>query len=285
MSGMSPERKMMKPEHEPKTEQKLHWEEVFAREPAFFGEGPSDFARISLDLFRKEGVRSVLELGCGQGRDTFLFARNGFEVTALDYSETAISAVKEKAIENGLSSRIHARTCNVKEPLPFPDDSFDCCYSHMLLCMELSTAEIAFILREIHRVLRPGSLAAYSVRSNFDKHYRTGTHLGEDIYEIDGFVVHFFSEEKIRKLAKGYEILEIDRMEEGSLPRDLYLVTMKKAATPAEWDLKPGEEIQMSDPLKKFQAFMDAILAPGVLDHKTKQLVALGAALAAGCDP
>jgi SAM-dependent methyltransferase len=230
-------------------------------------------------------VRSVLELGCGQGRDTFLFVRNGLEVTALDYSNTAITALNEKAIGAELSSRIHAHTYNVKGPLPFPDDSFDACYSHMLLCMELSTAEIAFILREIHRILRPGGLAVYSVRSNFDKHYRTGTHLGEDIYEIGGFVIHFFSEEKVKKLAKGYEILEINRMEEGSLPRDLYIVTMKKTATPVQWDLEPCEEIKMSDPFGKFQVFMDATLAPGALDHKTKQLVALGAALAAGCDP
>jgi len=41
----------------------------------------------------------------------------------------------------------------------------------------------------------------------------------------------------------------------------------------------------MADSLDKFEDFMAAALAPGVLDHKTKQLVALGAALAAGCDP
>jgi SAM-dependent methyltransferase len=275
----------MAPEPKSIPEQKSHWNEVFAGEAAFFGKEPSELARISLDLFRKEGVRSVLELGCGQGRDTFLFARNGLEVTALDYSETAIAAISGKAMDPEFSSRVHARTCNVKEPLPFPDESFDACYSHMLLCMELSTAEIASILRETHRLLKPGGLAVYSVRSNFDKHYRTGSHLAEDIYEIGGFVVHFFSEKKVRKLARGYEILEIGRLEEGSLPRDLFIVTMRKAAAPVEWDSGPGEEVKMSDPLQKFQAFMDATLGPGALDHKTKQLVALGAALAAGCDP
>lgn len=274
---------MVKPE--PKTEQKAHWDEVFGRESAFFGEQPSDFAHASLALFQKEGVRLVLELGCGQGRDTFLFARNGLEVTALDYSERASSAVKEKSRAAALSSRVHVHTGNVKEALPFPDESFDACYSHMLLCMELSTAEIAFILRETHRVLKPEGLALYSVRSNFDKHYRSGIHLGEDLYEIGGFVVHFFSEEKIRKLARGYEILAVDRMEEGSLPRNLFTVVMKKAAAPLKWDVEHGEEVKMSDPMDKFQAFMDAALAPGALDHKTKQLVALSAALAAGCDP
>lgn len=30
----------------------------------------ADFVKKSLELFRREAVRSVLELGCGQGRDT-----------------------------------------------------------------------------------------------------------------------------------------------------------------------------------------------------------------------
>lgn len=275
----------MKLEHKSKTEQISHWDEVFAQNPAFFGEESSDFAQISLDLFRKEGTRSVLELGCGQGRDTFLFARNGLEVTALDYSETAVSVVKEKAKAAELASRVHAQTHNLKEPLPFSDNSFDACFSHMLLCMELSTAEIGFILRETHRILKPRGLAVYSVRSNFDKHYRTGTHLSEDMYEIGGFVVHFFTEEKIKKLAKGYDILEIERLEEGSLPRDLLVVTLRKAACPEDWNLGDiKENKEMNDPMGKYEEFLNASMAPGALDHKTKQLVALGAALAAGCD-
>jgi SAM-dependent methyltransferase len=210
---------------------------VFSRNSAFFGEEPIDFAKNSLNLFQKEGTKSILELGCGQGRDTFLFTQSGLEVTALDYSETAISAIQEKAQAAGLASKLHARTHNVKEAIPFSDNSFDACFSHMLLCMELSTVEIGFIMKETHRILKPGGLAVYSVRSNFDKHYRTGTHLGEDLYEVGGFVIHFFTEEKIKKLAKGYEILEIKRVEEGSLPRDLFMVTLQKAACPEEWNL------------------------------------------------
>jgi SAM-dependent methyltransferase len=212
-----------------KTEQKAHWEEVFSREKAFFGEEPSDFAQKSLELFPREGVHEVLELGCGQGRDTLFFARNGLKMTALDYAETAVEALEKRTGAAGLASSIVVRAHDVRKPLPFPDASFDACYSHMLLCMELSTAEIAFILGEIRRVLRPGGVALYSVRNNFDKHYQTGIHLREEIYEIGGFAVHFFTEEKIRKLAKGYEILRIDRMEEGSLPRDLFCVTLRTA--------------------------------------------------------
>jgi SAM-dependent methyltransferase len=272
-------------EHKFRPEQKKLWDEVFSKNSAFFGEEPSAFAQRSLELFQKEDARLILELGCGQGRDTFLFAQQGFEVTCVDYSETAISAVKEKAQESSLTDKIHSQTHNLKEAMPFLDNSFDACFSHMLLCMQLSTAEIGFVLRETHRVLKPGGLAIYSVRNNFDKHYRAGTHLGEDIYEIGGFVIHFFTEEKIKKLAKGYNILGINRIEEGSLPRDLFVVTLRKDANPTNWELEDVKEHkEMNDPMQKFQEFLDATLAPKALEHKTKQLVALAAALAAGCD-
>jgi SAM-dependent methyltransferase len=158
--------------------QKDHWNEVYSREPDFFGEGPSDCARIALDLFRESQIESVLELGCGQGRDSLLFARNGLAVTARLFRDRRFRGT-ERAGSLGLSSLVRAQTCNVKEPLPFADQTFDACFSHMLLCMELSTAEIAFILREIHRLLRPGGLVVYSVRSNFDRHFRTGRHVAE----------------------------------------------------------------------------------------------------------
>lgn len=262
--------------------QKSHWDEVFSAEKAFFGEEPSAFAQKCLEVFRRKGVRSVLELGCGQGRDTFYFARNGLRVTALDYADTAVAALCKQVAAAGLSSLIAARIQDVRQALPFPVASFDACYSHMLLCMELSIAEIAFLLGEIHRVLRPGGLAVYSVRSSFDKHYRAGSHLREDIYEIGGFAVHFFTEEKIRRLARGYDVLEIVRLQEGRLPRDLFCITLRKKDALAEGE---KETLQMSNAMERFQAAFDAALAPGVLDSKTRQLVALGAALATGCDP
>lgn len=252
--------------------QRSHWDSIFSQDSSFFGDAPSDFAHITLKLFRKMKVKSVLELGCGQGRDTFLFTQEGLQVAALDYSKTAISAVTGKAVEAGIHSNISTLEHNLTEPLPFADQSFDACFSHMLLCMELSIVEIAGILREIHRVLKPGGLAVYSVRSNFDKHFRLGTHQGENIYEIGGFVVHFFNEKMIMKLAKGYEVINVMRMEEGSLPRDLFAVTMKKGGTPENWVIENMEEaLEIRDPLNEFQNFWDTATASGAVQSDPSQ--------------
>jgi hypothetical protein len=48
------------------------------------------------------------------------------------------------------------------------------------------------------------------------------------MYEVGGFIVHFFDREKVSRLSAGYDILGVDELEEGELPRKLFMVTMKK---------------------------------------------------------
>ncbi len=212
------------------TEQQGLWEQVFTESAAYFGDKPSLLGEKALGLFRDGGVLSVLETGCGQGRDTFLFARDGIRVTALDYSQTAVDHIKSRSCSEDLTTYIDPRCIDLRRCMPFEDESFDACYSHMMLCMELTTCEISCLLSEMHRVLKPGGLAVYSVRSVFDRHYRAGEHLGEDLFEVGEFAVHFFSEEKIRGLSSGFKIHSIERMREGALPRELFSVVMEKTS-------------------------------------------------------
>jgi len=204
------------------------WQETFVRNPDMFGALPSDPARIAAEMFEREGKTLILELGGGQGRDTIFFARNGFHVKVLDYSESAVGAITDKAHNLGLSGYITARQHDVRVALPFKDESMDGCYSHMLYCMALTTSELEFLSREVRRVLRPKGLHIYTVRHTKDPHFGKGIHRGEDMYEVGGFVVHFFSREKVERLAEGFEILSVDEFEEGELPRKLFRVTLRK---------------------------------------------------------
>jgi ubiquinone/menaquinone biosynthesis C-methylase UbiE len=210
-------------------EQQPHWEKVFENICSRFGDEPSYPAQKAAAIFENEGKRKILELGSGQGRDTCFFASKGFHVHALDYTESGLKAVKEKLEALGFSDSIVTLKHDVRAPLPFKNESFDACYSHMLYCMALTTTELEFLNSEIKRVLKPGGLNIYTARHTGDAQYKTGTHRGEDVYEIaGGFIVHFFSKEKVKHLAGGYENFEVEEFEEGELPRKLYLVTMRK---------------------------------------------------------
>lgn len=208
--------------------QKQHWEVMLTSKPDMFGESQSASASEAADVFKKEGVSNILELGGGQGRDTMFFAKNGFHVQVLDYSQSGIEHIKRKAEMQKLSQHIAAACHDIRNPLPFENDSFDACYSHMLYCMALTMEELEFLSKEIRRVLKPGGLNIYTARHTGDADFGTGTHRGEDMYEVGGFIVHFFSRDKVRHLAEGYQLVEINESEEGSLPRKLFRVTLKK---------------------------------------------------------
>ncbi len=208
--------------------QHSHWEKTLANRPEMFGKEPSEPGRKAAELFKREGKINILELGGGQGRDTLFFARNGFRVTVLDYSQEGIGTITEKASAAGLSQFITGAQHDVRATLPFADDAFDACYSHMLFCMALTTVELEFLAGEVRRVLKPEGINFYTVRHTGDPHYGTGIHRGEDRYEVNGFIVHFFSREKVNQLSKGYEILGVDEFEEGSLPRKLFSVILRK---------------------------------------------------------
>lgn len=219
-----------KPDRSLLRQQQAHWQSTFEKRPGMFGRAPSHPARHAAALFEKNGFRKVLELGAGQGRDTLYFAQRGFEVTALDYSSAALEELAIEAQRAGVSEAVAPLCHDVKQPLPFGNEVFDACYSHMLYCMALTYEELESLSREIRRVLKRDGLNIYSVRHTGDADYGKGPSRGEDLYESDGFVVHFFSREKVMRLSEGYEMVGLDDFEEGSLPRKLFLVTLKKSS-------------------------------------------------------
>ena len=48
------------------------------------------------------------------------------------------------------------------------------------------------------------------------------------MYEMNGFIVHYFSEYKIKNLLDGFINISIENFDEGSFPRKLSLVINKK---------------------------------------------------------
>lgn len=219
--GASPDRKVLNAQCE-------HWEGMLAKNAEMFGAEGSEPARKAAEAFRKADVLKLLELGGGQGRDTLFFAREGFGVTVLDYAESGVAAIRGKAEAAELEGCVRAIRHDVRDLLPFDEGIFDGCFSHMLFCMAMTTRELKALAAEIRRVLRPGGLCVYTVRHTGDAHYGTGVNKGEDMYEHDGFIVHFFSREKVEALAEGYELVEVEEFEEGDLPRKLWRVTMRR---------------------------------------------------------
>ena len=193
-----------------------------------FGLEPSIAAKKAFRIFKKKKITNILELGAGLGRDTMYFAKNLISVEALDYSKTSINNIKNKSSKLSLTKFIKPKIFDVRKKLPFKDKSIEACFSHMLYCMALSNTDLKNLNNEICRVLKPGGINIYTVRNTEDGDYKNGIYRGEDLYENDGFIVHFFSKEKITQLTEGFEVLDIEKFEEGNFPRKLFIVKNKK---------------------------------------------------------
>jgi ubiquinone/menaquinone biosynthesis C-methylase UbiE len=102
--------------------------------------------------------RAVLEVGCGIGTDLVRFARGGAIVTGVDLSQTAIDLARRNFELHGVTAA-DLRIAN-GEALPFSDQSFDVVYAHGVVQY---TADAPQLVRECHRVLKPGGQAIFMV--------------------------------------------------------------------------------------------------------------------------
>ena len=209
-------------------QQSQHWESNFSNKPEMFGLDSSIAAKKALKIFKIEKINRIVELGAGLGRDTIYFAKNSIHVEALDYSPSGIKIINQKINQNNFSNLVNTKILDVRKTLPFEDNSIDGFYSHMLYCMALTISDLENLNKEIHRILKPGGINIYTARHTNDGDFKKGVQIVEDMYENDGFIVHFFSKNKINSLMNGFVNLETTNFEEGSFPRKLFFVCNKK---------------------------------------------------------
>ena len=209
-------------------QQSQHWEKNFSNKPEMFGLEPSIPAKKALNFFKEKKINNIIELGAGLGRDSIFFAKNNIKVQALDYSSSGIKIINHKIKKDNLSNYISTKLFDVREKLPFKDNSIDACYSHMLYCMALTIADLQKLNNEIQRILKPNGLNIYTVRHTNDGDFQNGNHIGEDLYENDGFIVHYFSQEKVNSLLNGFKNITLEKFEEGTFPRKLFFVVNEK---------------------------------------------------------
>ena len=202
------------------------WDRVYSSDSSFFGEDPSNFGLDCYEEFKKHEVKNVLELGCGQGRDTIFFASNGLDVVAMDSSQVAVGALSKIITEKNLP--IKAMIYDVSEGMPFDNSYFDAVYSHMFFNIRFTDDQLKYFFVEVNRVLKDGGLNLFSVRSDNDAMYKKGTEVEKNIYDINGFQIRFFTKPDLTKisLSNGFEPYKITEAYEE--PASLYCVFTRK---------------------------------------------------------
>lgn len=113
----------------------------------WFGDEPSAIVLEIIEKYEIDKESSILELGCGEGRDAQALLENGYHVLATDISETAIEYCKK--LETQYREHFQVLDC-VNGNL---DEKFDFIYAvaviHMLLFDEDRTGFYRFIYNHL----------------------------------------------------------------------------------------------------------------------------------------
>lgn len=200
------------------------WNEVFKKHGKVFLEPQEDMARIA-DIFKKSGVKKVLDLGSGTGRHIVFLAKNGFDVYGIDIAEEGIKITKEWLIKEKLQADL--RISSFYRKLPYKDNFFDAVISTAALHHE-KIENIRKAILEIERVLKPGGLVFITFRKRkFRKFYPKFTIVErygrqKSRYKVidsrtyvpiegpeKGLIHYLFNKKLIRKEFKNFKIIDI----------------------------------------------------------------------------
>ncbi|GIW05961.1 MAG: hypothetical protein KatS3mg060_0766 [Dehalococcoidia bacterium] len=101
-------------------------------------------------------VRRVLDLACSIGQSTTAWKERlpQAEVWGIDIAAPMVRYCHKRAVDLGLDVHFAQMAA---EDLKFPENSFDLVYSYILF-HELPVPVIREVLRQVHRVLRPGGI-------------------------------------------------------------------------------------------------------------------------------
>ncbi len=99
---------------------------------------------------------SILDIGCGPGRDAKIFAGKGYNVVGIDLSKGMIAAAKNR-VKNA-----RFKVMDVTN-LEFKGDSFDGAWANAIL-MHLPKKNIGMALKEIHRIIKKNGIFYLSVK-------------------------------------------------------------------------------------------------------------------------
>ena len=80
--------------------QQEFWNNKFSKTNYFYGINPNEFLASNIGLLNNH--KKLLCLGEGEGRNAIFFAKNGFEVSAIDASDLGLEKLQNRAVEEKL---------------------------------------------------------------------------------------------------------------------------------------------------------------------------------------
>ena len=195
----------MDPSNNPEIETELkklgYWNDIYSKQN-YFGTGPTILALEAHELIKNNSITNILELGCGQGRDSLFFANFGHNVIATDISENAINSVKKIKNEQNIGN-LELHLHDSLNPFNFTDLKFELIYSNLALQF-FNLKQLSGILSNIKKIMKPNSFFLFSTKKSGDKYFNFGNKLSENSFEYNGITRFFFNKSELENILKNH---------------------------------------------------------------------------------
>ena len=178
-----------------------YWNKLYSKEN-YFGTGQTILANSAKELIDKYSIQKILELGCGQGRDSVFFAKYGYDVTATDISENAINFVEKLKNKHDLKN-LNLFVHDTEKSFDFLNEKFDLVYSNLALQF-FDLSQLSNIFSRIYNIMNKNSFFLFSTKKPGDKYFNFGNKISNNAFEYKGITRFFFENDQIRDILKDY---------------------------------------------------------------------------------
>lgn len=193
-----------------------NWEMVNEDSKGFWKE-PSIESYYLVSRWKSQNKSSFLDLGCGLGRHTVLFASNGFKTYAFDLSKSAIEKTREWC--NNLNLNVDYKVGDMLE-LPYEDNFFDCILCRTVIS-HTDTKGVFKIAAEIKRVLKENGECYLTLNSKEALGYKQKSPVIDENTKIkiengpENGVPHFYADYGLLKqIFQDFKIVLVNHIED-----------------------------------------------------------------------
>jgi len=189
--------------------EEVYWANFYAHHQRAGGSTFFEFVAARADL-----PSAVIDIGCGDGRDSFAFARHGRTVLGIDRSSAAVRHANTQAVQSGLASRLEFESVDVSDVAAVTSavdriraraDGGPVTFYLRFFLHSVPEETQEALLATLSRLARPGDAFAAEFRTTQDesvpktygghfRRYQDGAQFGRDLRDRFGFAPVFETE-------------------------------------------------------------------------------------------
>jgi len=184
------------------------WEDSFKSKREMWGWEPAGSALLALELFKKHKLQTILIPGFGYGRNAKVFIDNGFEVSGIEISNTAIEIAKQQFSHN---IKLHHGSI---ELMPFDQQLYNGIFCYALLHL-LNEAQRSKLIADCYSQLLPGGYMVFISISKLDLRFGQGNEISKDTFSSrPGVDLFFYDSASIQSAFGNYGLVDAEVISE-----------------------------------------------------------------------